>query len=268
MGGRSVRSREGDRALGVLERGVEIAGSEVGRREVGPDPRLRRHVGQSDEVGTEEAWYRLLNVGVPIALSAETDVFSNFYRSMAVGTARVYVRIEGELNLPSHLDGLRAGRSFVTTGPFLDFRVKDAGPGDVIEAGDAAFSIELASALPVERVEVLVNGKVVFEDEGLTAPGKKSYSGRVSLPAGGWIAARVRGGATVWPSMDSYPFAHTGPIWIGSVGSLGPRQPAFPRESFSPGSTSPARSSRRVTKAPRFPSSRSDSRRPGESSKR
>jgi len=198
VGGRSVRSREGDRALGVLERGVEIAGSEVGRREVGPDPRLRRHVGQSDEVGTEEAWYRLLNVGVPIALSAETDVFSNFYRSMAVGTARVYVRIEGELNLPSYLDGLRAGRSFVTTGPFLDFR----------------------------------------------------------------------GGATVWPSMDSYPFAHTGPIWIGSVGSLGPRQPAFPRESFSPGSTSPVRSSRRVTKAPRFPSSRSDSRRPGESSKR
>ena len=176
----------------------------------------------SDEVGTAEAWYRLLNVGVPIALSAGTDAFSNFYRSMAVGTTRVYVRLEGELNLPSYLDGLRAGRSFVTTGPFLDFRVKESRPGDAIEPGDAEFSIQLASAAPVERVEVLVNGKVVFENEGLTSSGKKTYSGRLTLPAGGWIAARARGGATVWPSMDSYPFAHTGPIWIGSVGSFDP----------------------------------------------
>jgi TolB protein len=108
----------------------------------------------------------------------------------------------------------------VTTGPFLDFRGKEARPGYVIEAGEVEFTIELASAMPVDQVEVLVNGKVLFEDEGLSSPGKKTYSGRVSLPAGGWIAARARGGATVWPSIDSYPFAHTGPIWIGNVGSL------------------------------------------------
>jgi TolB protein len=176
----------------------------------------------SDEVGTSEAWYRLLNVGIPVAPSAGTDAFSNFYRSMAVGTTRVYVRVEGDLSLPSYLDGLRAGRSFVTTGPFLDFEVERARPGAVIEAGEREFEIRLASAVPVERVEVLVNGSVVFEEEGLRAPGKKTYSGRVSLPAGGWIAARARGGATDWPSMDSYPFAHTAPLWIGRIGSLDP----------------------------------------------
>jgi TolB protein len=56
----------------------------------------------------------------------------------------------------------------------------------------------------------------------LFAQWTRPNSGRVSLPADGWIAARARGGATVWPSIDSYPFAHTGPIWIGSVGSLDP----------------------------------------------
>ena len=33
------------------------------------------------------------------------------------------------------------------------------------------------------------------------------------------IAATAVGGKTYWPMMDSYPFAHTAPIWIGSKGS-------------------------------------------------
>jgi TolB protein len=176
----------------------------------------------SDEMGTAEAWYHLLNVGVPIAPSAGTDAFSNFYRSMAVGTTRVYVRVEGDLNFSKYLEGLRQGRSFVTTGPFLDFRVGEAGPGAVIESGDADFSIDIASAVHVERVEVLVNGKVVFESDGLGAPGKNTYTGKVNLPEGGWIAARARGGESVWPAMDSYSFAHSAPIWIGKIGGLEP----------------------------------------------
>jgi TolB protein len=176
----------------------------------------------SDEIGTTEAWYRLLNVGIPIVPSAGTDAFSNFYRSMAVGTTRVYVNVEGALSYASYLDGLRAGRSFVTTGPFLEFRIGGVGPGSVVEKGQREFEIRLASAVPVERVEVVVNGNVVFEDAGLPAPGKKTYTGKVSLPAGGWVAARARGGPSVWPAMDSYSFAHTAPLWIGSVGSLDP----------------------------------------------
>ena len=38
-------------------------------------------------------------------------------------------------------------------------------------------------------------------------------------PAGGWVAARVYGGASRWPVMDSYPFAHTAPVWFTRVGS-------------------------------------------------
>ena len=33
------------------------------------------------------------------------------------------------------------------------------------------------------------------------------------------VAARARGGQTRWPSADSYPFAHTSPVWISEVGS-------------------------------------------------
>ena len=43
-------------------------------------------------VGTAEVWHRLLNLGIPVAVSAGTDVMNNFYRTMAVGTTRIYVK--------------------------------------------------------------------------------------------------------------------------------------------------------------------------------
>jgi TolB protein len=185
----------------------------------------------SDERGTADAWYRLLDLGLPIAPSAGTDAFSNFYRSMTVGATRVYVNVDGPLNLASYLEGLRRGRSFVTTGPFLDFEAGGAGPGEVLsgDAGSPAdFRITVISAVPVETVEVLVNGKVVWKDEGLAASGKRTYTGKVSVPAGGWIAARAHGGEATWPLMDSYPFAHTGAVWVNEVGS---REPEAARRS-------------------------------------
>lgn len=176
----------------------------------------------SDELGTSDAWYRLLNVGAVVAPSAGTDVMNDFYRTMAVGTARVYVKPEGPLTLNSYLNALRAGRSFVTTGPLLQFAAGSAGPGDAIEAkpgADVPWELTVASPTALETVEVLVNGTVAWSDRGLDAPGKRTWTGRIKAPAGGWIAARVRGGAAQWPVMDSYPFAHTAAVWFGRVGS-------------------------------------------------
>lgn len=62
----------------------------------------------------------------------------------------------------------------------------------------------------------------------IASPGNRSYAGELDLPSGGWIAARARGGQTRWPSMDTSPFAHTAPIWIGERGST---DPATRRES-------------------------------------
>ena len=56
----------------------------------------------------------------------------------------------------------------------------------------------------------------------MTQPGYQTYRGTIKAPTGGWIAARVHGGTTEWPAMDSYPFAHTAPLWFGSSGSTDP----------------------------------------------
>ena len=179
----------------------------------------------SDEIGSMAMWYRLLNFGSVIAPSAGTDVMNNFYRTMAIGTTRIYVKSDPALGYRGYLAGLKSGHSFVTNGPMLVFTVQGQGPGESLKRTKQAvpWSLDLHSALGVDSVQIVVNGSVVTTEPGLSAAGSRHYEGRVKLPAGGWIAARAFGGPTTsWPAMDSYGFAHTAPIWIGEPGSTTP----------------------------------------------
>ena len=189
----------------------------------------------SNSDGTSALWHRFLNLGLTVAPSAGTDVMLNLYRTMAVGATRVYAYTGDRVNWPGYLEALREGRSFVTNGPFLDFRVDGARPGEVVparadgsgaagaeESGTVQWTLDLATATSVEQVEILVNGRVVQSHPGIAEPGQRTYAGEVDLPDAGWVAARARGGETRWPSMDTAPFAHTAPVWIGERGSADP----------------------------------------------
>ena len=177
----------------------------------------------SDELGTSEAWYRLLNLGIPIAPSAGSDTMHNFYRTMAIGATRIYAKPDGAMNLPNYLEAVRRGRSFVTNGPLIKFSAGGAEAGGIIRATanqQIDWKLEAVSSAPVEKVEILVNGKVVWSGQGLGEAGRKTFAGKINAPTGGWIAARIYGGAIRPPMSDSYPFAHTAPIWFGRTGSF------------------------------------------------
>lgn len=177
----------------------------------------------TSEVGTAELWHRVLNLGVPLAASAGTDVMLDYHRTMAVGTTRVYVRVPGPFRLGPYLEALRAGRSFVSTGPMLDFRLGGERPGGVTQrAGAASWELTLASAGPVGQVDLIVNGDVVRTVAGLDGPGRVELSGEVALPEGGWVAVRAHGGEESWPGMNGSVFAQTSPVWIGERGSTEP----------------------------------------------
>jgi TolB protein len=179
----------------------------------------------SDERGTTDLWYRVLNVGVPMVLTAGTDVMNNLYRTMAIGTTRVYVKPQGRVDLANYFAALKAGRSVVSSGPMLEFRVGNSGPGDVVMRGTGTvrWQLDVHAAMAVDTVEIVVNGAVVERLPGMASPGSKRYTGMVTLPRGGWIAARASGPPTrAWPAMDSYPYAHTSPVWIDRVGSSEP----------------------------------------------
>jgi TolB protein len=175
----------------------------------------------SDEIGTAVVWHELLNIGVPIGMSAGSDAMSDLYRTMSIGATRVYVKPKGALTTASYLEALKAGRSFATNGPQLVFSVDGKEVGEVISSKSKKVNWTLSTYSPIafETVELFVNGKVVWSQKAENSIGAKKYSGSISIPEGGWVTARVSGGKSEWPMMDSYPFAETSPFWFGQVGS-------------------------------------------------
>jgi TolB protein len=178
-------------------------------------------------LGNTHLWYRLLNIGRPVAAMSGTDGWVDFHRTPAVGTGRNYVRLEGaEFTANNVLEAAIAGRGFVTTGPALVLQIgDDARPGDVVQNGPQAWRATLASTADIDVFELVVNGAVVQRLDGTEAGDPRHYEGEVDLPEGGWVAARAYASERVedtWPTMHARPFAHTSPIWIGAVGSTAP----------------------------------------------
>jgi TolB protein len=177
----------------------------------------------TSSVGTAAAWYRFLNIGRVMPATAGTDMMANFYRLPAIGTARAYVPATSATDrYAAATVQVRSGKGFVTTGPALLFEVDGTVPGGVVEKGRRAWTLDMTSVRPVERVEIVVNGRIVQTLAGFDGNGTRSYAGTVDLPSGGWLAARAVGGKTAWPIMSYAHFAHTQPIWIGRVGSIEP----------------------------------------------
>ncbi|MEU5861308.1 CehA/McbA family metallohydrolase [Nonomuraea sp. NPDC047529] len=87
---------------------------------------------------TAAVYRRLIGAGNRLAVTAGTDSMISFTRSdnqsNPPGWARVYARVEGELTARAFADAVRAGRTFATTGPWLELAVDGHGPGHVIDA--------------------------------------------------------------------------------------------------------------------------------------
>ncbi len=175
----------------------------------------------SDEIGTANLWHEILNIGQPLAISGGSDVMNNLYRTMAIGVTRVYVKPDGNITIPSYLDALKKGKSFVTNGPQIIFEVNGKEVGDVIQTQSKTikWTLDVHSPTPFDLVEIFVNGTVVWSGKGNPKVGSKSYKGSIIVPKGGWVTARVSGGEVDWPLMDSYPFAESSPIWFNAIGS-------------------------------------------------
>ncbi|MCB0490351.1 MAG: CehA/McbA family metallohydrolase [Cyclobacteriaceae bacterium] len=178
----------------------------------------------SDEIGSSVMYHQFLNLGIPIALTAGTDAFPGYARCMAVGTTRIMVNTGDKNDWDSYLDAIRKNKTVVTNGPMIELTVQGRKPGEAIEQtmSKVSWEMEVYTKSKLEKIEVLVNGKVVWTARESQENGSKKFSGKITIPKGGWVAARVYGSGIKWPQMDSYPFAHTGPVWIGKVGSTDP----------------------------------------------
>ncbi|QDU64108.1 hypothetical protein Pan216_49970 [Planctomycetes bacterium Pan216] len=182
-------------------------------------------------------WYHTLNCGYRCRISGETD-FPCIYGER-VGLGRVYVKVDGELNYPDWVQGLKDGRSYVSDGlsHLLDFTVDDVAVGEkgsqldlespktvtitakvsalLGEKPDEVIRTRPLSKKPywhVERarvgatrtvpVEVVMNGRPVASKTIVADGSLQTVSFDVPVEKSSWVALRV------------YPSSHTNPVFI------------------------------------------------------
>jgi hypothetical protein len=175
----------------------------------------------SDEMASAEFYYRLLNCGFRIAATSGTDNFSDVWRDPPPGADRTYVRVDGPLSLSTWMEAVKAQRTFGTTGPLVLFTVNGKGPGEEVALGGSEHAVqvktEALSIAPMEKLEVVVNGRVAQTAEPRVGtsggPQRITFDGTVAVPDGGWVAIRVVGPSSRYVS-DSYAFAQTSPVYV------------------------------------------------------
>lgn len=160
-------------------------------------------------------WYRLLNCGFRLSASAGTDCFLNRIPGRLPGEDRVYVKVEGTFDYPRWIRALRAGRTFVTNGPMLEFSVEDQLPGGIVQLeqpGEIRIQGRVVSQYLLDRMEIVYNARSVFSvplEGGLRA----SFETRLPALHTGWVALRASG-----PPHPDQPrgtlFAHSGPVYL------------------------------------------------------
>jgi hypothetical protein len=169
------------------------------------------------------AYYALLDCGFRMKPTAGT---ASGVHPVPLGFGRVYVRTPDGFSYDAWMNGLREGRSFVTTGPLLRVTADDRDPGRVFEgAGKRRLRGVAESAVPLRSIEIVGDGGAVRalrpENRPKAGGGFESpVDETVDVSSTGWFALRC-----FEERPDGRPrFAHSAP-WHVEV----PGKPLLPR---------------------------------------
>lgn len=181
-------------------------------------------VGFSDHLASAEVWHRLLNCGFRISAGAGTDAMANFASLRGpVGLNRVYARLDGKTADPAARRqqwhrALKAGHTFATNGPLLQFSVGGRGPGEVLHVQQGGETVRyegtLRSIVPVRHLQILVDGKVTRDINPDPDGGRADFSGSLEVKENNWILLRAYSEDNAAEIFDLYPYASTTPVWL------------------------------------------------------
>jgi hypothetical protein len=184
-----------------------------------------------------DLYYQFLNAGFRIPVAAGTDKLAE---DIPLGSNRTYARIEGPAGYDSWLAAVKAGRSFVSNGPLLEFEAAAHQAGDVVEfhGGQRIHArVTARSLLPFTTLEIVLNGTPIAHRTvpiPPTPPADGIYSmsieADVELTRSSWLAARVIDHPDlpnrILPRGVSV-FAHTSPVYFLRDGRNVREQPSI-----------------------------------------
>jgi hypothetical protein len=144
-----------------------------------------------------EHYYRFLDMGYKVTALAGSDFPWCGPKFAQIGNARFYAYAGKPFRYDRFFDAVRAGHTFVTTGPMVFLTVNGKMPGDTL-------AVARGSKLHIEAegtgtVQIIGHSKVLGQ-----APGKVALD--LPVNTGVWIAARVDNG----PGQ----VAHTTPVYV------------------------------------------------------
>ena len=137
-------------------------------------------------------WYRFLDLGYRLPIVAGTDKMS---AEVPVGAVRTYTHLLSDeaLTFDAWAAAVRAGRTFVTSGPILELTVDGHEPGEVIQLSSPGHLEVVARARAsqpmIAAVETVAGGRVVAAIEAATAATELTLHETIAVEAGTWIAA-------------------------------------------------------------------------------
>ena len=154
--------------------------------------------------------YNYLNMGFKLIPVAGSD----FPYVNLPGTERNYVKIDGEYSVPDYFAALKAGRTFVTCGPMLEFEVngKPMGSEILVNKGERLNITASATINPdidrLARLELVKHGEVIETINASSSEGTEELqlNTHINADEGMWIAVRAYG--------VNGKSAHTTPIYI------------------------------------------------------
>ena len=184
--------------------------------------------------GGYEVWYDFLNLGHRVAATAGTDY--PCADQTIPGHERFYTRVAGELTYAGWLAAVKAGRTFVTTGPIVELQVQDQGiggeislaaPGKVQVRGSVHFN---PATDDVTVLQLIQNGNLVAEAPAIDGRDRIELDLALHIERSSWLALRASGSEKSYSGF-SPPFhfsmlqstsnAHTSPIYINVSGTPG-----------------------------------------------
>ena len=138
---------------------------------------------------------------------------------MPVGGVRTYAYIgDRELSHDSWSDAVRAGRTYTTSGPLMDFTVEGLRPGDELKLPESGGSVQVTAtapcAMPINKLEIVFKGKVIAQ--AISKDGSKMLviDEQLDLPGSGWIAARAVSDHVAWHVWPVNFAAHTSAVYV------------------------------------------------------
>jgi len=172
-----------------------------------------------------ETWFDFLNLGYKLVPTAGTDFP---YLDLRIGAVRTYVKVDGIFTPDRWFAELKAGKTFVSSGPVIEFSVNGATMGSelCLAPGDELRIQARARINPdldqIDRLELIEQGEVIRTV--VAEPGATELRLDWMLPAthGTWFVMRARGKRQL---IDAQTLAISAPIYV-RVGGQGTWKPS------------------------------------------